>query len=344
MKKSTLLLLFFFLLLCPVSTKAMSVKGKVISPSSVKISLRGKTKYKYWRIRKDVSDPDGGTEKWKTIKTFKTSKKSYLIKKLKKGNYYNFEITFGNKKNGKFKPMRYEYVYNMYTGLSPSWWNDYAGSDAECSPNFIDLWGFNSGDGLPATGIQIYRKVKGGKWTKIKTVKKKDFSFRDKDVKPGKTYYYKLRSYGTYKKKRVYSPWSDTMKKSAINYVGKYTCQLVSPDMESITVKLSSDRYNGELVMDPDGFYFGEDVDWIEQCLTITEISIDGENWTKADKITLKAGESIYLKFEEPQGTHDLREITEISNDYVKYDGWPSFLYLTINGAGSTHHNDEYIH
>lgn len=342
--KKPFLLLLFLLLFCPVSVSAMSVSGKVTSPTSIKISWKGKTKYKYWRIRKDVSGPDSAQLKWKTVKTLKISKKSYVLKKLKKGKFNTYEITFGNKKNGKFKPMEYDYVYNLYTGVSPAWWDDYASSDAERSPAYIDLWGADSGSGLSAKGIQIYRKVKGGKWKKIKTVNKKSFTYRDNNVKAGTTYYYKLRSYGKYKGKTIYSPWSDVMQRSAINQPGQFTNELISSDTDSIEIKLASDKYNGDLVMDPNGFYFKDDEYYEEQALNITKISKDGENWTTPGKITLKAGESIYLKFAEPTASHDLSKVTEITNDYVKYDGWPCFLYLTVNGAATAPHNDEYIH
>ncbi len=61
-------------------------------------------------------------------------------------------------------------------------------------------------------GYQIYRKVSGGKWKKIKTIKKSSkTTYTDKKLKSGKTYKYKIRAYdkvnGTTKK----SSYGDTM-------------------------------------------------------------------------------------------------------------------------------------
>lgn len=47
-------------------------------------------------------------------------------------------------------------------------------------------------------GFEIYRKEKGGKYELIKTKKaSKDnaYTYKDRSIKPGKTYYYKIRSY-----------------------------------------------------------------------------------------------------------------------------------------------------
>ncbi len=47
-----------------------------------------------------------------------------------------------------------------------------------------------------ADGYQIYRKTSGGKWKKLKTIKKtSQTTYTDKSVKSGKTYKYKIRAY-----------------------------------------------------------------------------------------------------------------------------------------------------
>lgn len=337
------LLLLCLLLIFPVRADAASVSGKAASQTSVKISLKGKTQYKYWRIRRIIYGEYGGTSGYKKIKLLKTSTKKYVVKKLKKNTEYSFEIAYGNKKDGKFKPELYDYVYNVFTGISRPSWDDYAASDAKFSTTYIDLWGFRESYGLTAKGIQIYRKVKGGSYKKIKTIKKKSFTFRDKKVKKGKTYYYRMRSYGTYKGKKIYSPWSETLKRFAGNRVGKFTSKIISPDMESVEIKLTSDKYNAALKMSPDAFFFRDGEEEEEVGLKITKYSLDGKAWKKPEKITLKAGQSIYLILE-ANGTQDLRDLEKIESDNVTYDGWPCFFYLDLNGTGSTPHNDEFIH
>ncbi len=337
------LFLLCLLLIIPVRADAVSVSGKVTSQTSVRISLKGKSEYKYWRIRRIIHDKNGGYAGYKKIKLLKTSTKKYTVKKLKKNKEYDFEIAYGNKKDGKFKPEFYDYVYNVFTGVSRPCWHDYASSDAAFSTSYIDLWGFRESEGLAAKGIQIYRKVKGGSYKKIKTIKKQSFTFRDKKVKKGKTYYYKMRSYGTYKGKKIYSPWSETLKRFAGNKVGKFTSKIISSDMESVEIKLTSDKYNSALKMSPDAFFFRDGDEEEEVGLTITKYSLDGKAWKKPEKITLKAGQSIYLILE-TKGMQDLRDLKSIESDYVAYDSWPCFFYLDLNGSGSTPHNDEFIH
>ena len=66
------------------SSSSMKTKAKLASQTSVKISWSGGKKLKYWKIRKAVTNKNGGLVKYKTVKTLKRSKKSYTLKKLKK--------------------------------------------------------------------------------------------------------------------------------------------------------------------------------------------------------------------------------------------------------------------
>lgn len=65
-----------------------------------------------------------------------------------------------------------------------------------------------------ASGYQIYMSTKkNGKYTKVATVKSgKKVRYTKKKLKSGKTYYFKVRAYKTYKGKKVYSSYS-TIKK-----------------------------------------------------------------------------------------------------------------------------------
>lgn len=57
-----------------------------------------------------------------------------------------------------------------------------------------------------AKGYYVYRKVSGGKWKKIKTIKKATtLSYTDKTVKKGKTYTYRIRAYTASGTKSAYS-------------------------------------------------------------------------------------------------------------------------------------------
>ena len=64
-----------------------------------------------------------------------------------------------------------------------------------------------------AKGYVIYRSVSGGSYRKVKTVGKNARSFRDKGLKAGKTYAYKVAAYVTDQKKNICGPKSAAVKK-----------------------------------------------------------------------------------------------------------------------------------
>ena len=62
-----------------------------------------------------------------------------------------------------------------------------------------------------AKGYQIYR-YEGKKWKYLKTIAKSStLTYTDKNVKAGKTYKYKIRSYAVVSSKKIYSPFSSTV-------------------------------------------------------------------------------------------------------------------------------------
>ncbi|MCB6994384.1 hypothetical protein LI177_12935 [bacterium 210820-DFI.6.37] len=69
-----------------------------------------------------------------------------------------------------------------------------------------------------AKGYQIYRAAsKKGKYKKVKTVKKAStIKFVNKKLKEGKTYYYKVRAYGKFSGKTVYSKFSAVKSKKTL--------------------------------------------------------------------------------------------------------------------------------
>ncbi|MCH3954003.1 MAG: fibronectin type III domain-containing protein [Eubacterium sp.] len=63
------------------------------------------------------------------------------------------------------------------------------------------------------TGYRVYRKVKGGKYTKVKTLSKADAaSWTNKGLKKGKTYYYKVRAYKSITSGELWGTSSNTAK------------------------------------------------------------------------------------------------------------------------------------
>lgn len=67
-----------------------------------------------------------------------------------------------------------------------------------------------------ATGYRIYRKTKGGKYAKVKTITKASTSsWTNKGLKKGKTYYYKVRAYKSITSGELWGAYSNTAKAAA---------------------------------------------------------------------------------------------------------------------------------
>ena len=344
----TLLLLVTWLSF-PGTARAASIKikGKLISRTSYKISWSGTKGFTHWRIRRAIIKKNGEQSAYKTIKVLKRTNKSFTVKKMKKDTQYIFEITGGVRKNGKYKPQLYDYFWDVYTGLSRAEWEDYAGSDALCAPTYIDLRGYSQADGMPIKGFQIYRRKKGEKkYKKIATINKKGFPYRDKKVEKGATYHYKIRSYGTYKKKRIYSPFSSVLTRSAINQKGRFLSEKISCTQDELVLKLDSALYNADLTLGAESLYFrGEEEE--EVGLTIKGYSFDNKAWkniSEDGKITLQGGKAVYLKMTSSNGGADMTKVLSLYGDNVIYDRLPCFFGLAIGGEGDTTHNDEFIH
>ena len=330
-----------------VQAASMKTEGALITQTSFEVKWSGSKEYDYWRIRYSEADKTGEYGSYKTVKILTRSIKSFLVKKLKKNTYYTFEITGGTKKGKKYKPLTYDYFWNVYTGISQAEWMDYAASDAPCSPSCIELWGYSEENGLPAKGFQIYRKEKGeSSYTKIETIGKKGFPYKDTTVKKGKTYQYRIRSYGSLNGKTLYSPFSSVLTRSAVNQKGKFRSKKISASKGELVLKLESVSWNADLILKSDSLSVpaGED-DAIP--VVIKEYSTDNKSWrvlSKRSKITLKDGTSIYLRLRPKTKTLSMKKVRSVIGENVTYDNLPCIFGLTVGGNGSAVHNDEYIH
>ena len=356
----------------------ISAKAIAKSQSSVKVTMTKNKHITHWKIRV-ATIPDAGKQQvFKTVKTLKVSTRAYTLKKLKKNTVYNFEIVGCRKVNGKLEGVIYDYT-SAYTGISNVAWDDYASSDAPCSPKFITLTGHTDNDGFSISGLELYQKEKGGiNWKKIANIKKKSFTYKDKNVKGGHTYYYRFRSYGRVKGKKMYSPYSEQLCLSAVNQTGTFKSVLISRDKDSIVVKIKSAKYNGELKLrsrdELQAAPTASEIDDNEGIpVTITAVSDDGKTWTspgEKGKVKLKGGESIYLKLSPAVGSHvdsgnmdsgnmesgngesgneesrntDLSLCSYIGSDGSDYNRLPSYFSLNLEEGGSAWPNTEMIH
>ena len=122
---------------------------------------------------------------YETVKKMKVSKTSYTVNDLEPDSFYYFEIIGCVKTDGKLKGVIYDYLY-CYTGISSVGWNDYASSDAPCSPENITLWFYNYEDGLPAEGFEIYRREDDSEdWTLLATPDISTTEYDDKNIEAG---------------------------------------------------------------------------------------------------------------------------------------------------------------
>ncbi|MCR5338635.1 MAG: hypothetical protein K6E75_08755 [Lachnospiraceae bacterium] len=341
-----------FMLLNPTDTYAAKIKvsGTLKSQTSYQIKLKKYKKITHWKIRM-AKHPEEGKQKFKNVKTMKVSKKSYTIKNLKPDQYYDFEIIGCTKKNGKLKGVIYEYD-SCYTGMSTVSWDEYASSDAPCSPQSISIWGYASDDGFPAEGIELYRRDEGPEgWDLISTVDGRDLRYDDKDVQPGKTYEYRFRSFGTYKGKKLYSPYTDELSRSAVHQTGKFTSSVISQSKSKLVILLTSEQYNGVLEFRADlGLDIGKDMQQLTDYegipLVIEAISKDGQSWTtlkEKEVVKIGGGESLYLKFK-PNGSQNISSGKALGGDGVTYNRLPSIFDLELGGEGKAYMNAEALH
>ncbi len=346
------LIFFACMILHPTDAYAakIKVKGKLKSQTSYQIALKKYKKISHWKIRMSKQTGDG-KQKFKNVKTMKVSKKSYTIKNLEPDQYYDFEIIGCIKKNGKLKGVIYEYD-TCYTGMSTVGWNEYASSDAPCSPQSITLWGYACDDGFPAEGLELYRRDKGNEeWSLINRSNGRELNFEDNDVESGKTYEYRFRSFGTRQGKTLYSPYSDELCRSAVNQTGKYTSSVISHSKSELVILLSSEQYNGELEMRADiGLGIAKNMQQLEDYdgipLLIDAVSSDGKTWRtlkKKELITIGGGESLYLRLK-PNGSKSISSGKVLGGDGVTYNRLPGIFELNLDGEGTAYMNAEAIH
>lgn len=300
----------------PKKGQAMNVKEvTAVNKSKTKIQVKWKLKkkirnkvsqiriYRTTKVNKDLTDRKNLTK----IATLSGKKKSY-IDKVKFNKNYAYEVVAYQKKGKKYKEIGSERCY-AYSGVAKTVWDEYSFCDAMTTPKMIPIKVSMGGLGFRPDGFQIYRSTDGKNFKKLKTIQKKSWllSYKDQTVQSHGTYYYKVRAFRTIGKKKYYGAFSPVEKHSAVNYIGKYSVKLISEEgnaVPSLTVCLTSDAGNGDLVLEKEC--------WGQLCvddsksvtLNLSQYSYDGKTWySLTDKqAVVKPGQSIYLKFEYENG------------------------------------------
>ena len=365
------MLAVFLIGVVPVSAAAKKNYVNITSEIETKTLSATKVKVKWGKHKADKF----------IIYKSKFNKKGYL-------RHRKLKTVSGKKTSAVIKAGKNEYLYlwvkgirkktnTVYTGDAVCWsgiatpaWDDYAYAESGCSPTYIEL-DVLGGGGLKPDGYKVYRKAKGARSYKlIKKIKRKSYQllWKDKTVKTGKAYYYKVSSYRKIGKKVLHSKKSESILRYAVNYNGKYKVSTSQESAEQVsseqnenqmTITLTSDSKNGESVFTMYDLYYGmlflEDPSAKDQLLRykIKEYSLDGETWKEvketSDKIKLKAGKTIYFRLsgeqvDQEQVDFDYYTLGAIELSY-SYRGVPSFLNVpAATGEISSYQDSESIH
>lgn len=358
MKRRFALVISVLLIVClaaavPVFAKAKTYKyisdevaTKTLSKKTVMIKWK-KHKVDKYIIYKTVYKKDGSSKE-KKLKTVSGKKTSAVIK-AGKNEYLSLHIKGINKK----KKIEYHGYTICWTGLATPEWDDYEFAEGKCSPSYIKLE-ILGGGGMKPAGYQIYRKAKGAKsYKKIKTLKtgKYHVYWKDKSVKAGKAYYYKVRAFRKSGKKTWTSKMGESILRYAVHFNGKYQVSS-EKDGDQMTVRLTADPHNGPTVFIRSELYYSlMPTEEEGVCYRISEYSLDGTVWEKTndqyERIDTAAGESFWLRL--TKDTYEEEYYEDLSPGMltmsVSYRGVPCFLDINPDGnTAGTYLDSESIH
>lgn len=159
-----------------------SFKVKLLSGKKVQVSWETVENADGYRVYRKIS---GGS--WERLKEVSASVKSYTDSAVKAGTKYYYRVRA------------------FYKGDKGKIWSKYTSSvsvipKTEAPTVTVKELGYNKiqvtwNTVEDAAGYQIYRKVSGGKWQKLKKVTVPTVSYTDSNVVPGTKYYYTVKGY-----------------------------------------------------------------------------------------------------------------------------------------------------
>lgn len=326
------------------SQKYNTVQATVQSKTSIKLSWKKKLNGKLDIYRCEVRNGKKGT--YRKIASVSGSKKFYVDKKVKYKKTYFYKIVYYSLTN-QSKKKEGTFYASQYTGVERiDWADDNPAYDFAKGPKFIELQIQGELDdndkvlGLRPTGYEIYRKTGDEDYKKIAAVKSKQsyIKYKDKEVKAGKAYYYKVRSFCKLNGKTLYSDYTEELLLTATNKSGKYTIKDVSmTDRQSeFVVALTSDAGNADTVIYGAGS--GLKIKGDHVSVDLTAYSTDNATWVTFDEkqpLTIEGGQTYYLKFKSRDGKA-VADVTLKENTafleivYVKYDGISYFIDMDL--------------
>lgn len=278
---------------------------EVLSKTKIKLNLKLQKKIDGYIVYRSTVYKDGERSARKKLATLPSGTKSFTDKVKYQKRYYYELVAFTQK--GKTKTKKYKDCCYAYAGIAQIIWDEYLHCDAITTPKSIRLLYGGNSEGLFPEKYEIYRSETNSNYKKIATVKAKDnhwaSRYTDKKVKTGASYYYKVRGVKVVGGKKNYGKYSTPMLLSAVNSVGIFQMEVLTPDTETITsldIKLTSDKGNSVLQLDKkyawDAYFWNNTLD---VQLDKYFYSLDGQNWQPFtdEPIIVKPGETFYLRF-----------------------------------------------
>ena len=325
-------------------------------PAVVKCTWKSSLKkIKFYKIIVKELNEDFDPVKTAYKKKVKKAAGTVTLKKLKKNKQYYIYIEAYNKA-GKLQKAEFTF---MTTGVQIPYMDleDVIAAGEEIKVSFF--WANGKKETYSPDKAYLYKKAGDGKWKKIKTFKANksaDASYKDRDIKAGETYSYKVRLSDTItvkgKKKTVYSAYSKVVTKKAMNETGQIRSSFAGTtpkqkEMPLIDLDLEMDKYNYTAVFDFDKAKeacasLDINGDEIGAKYDIAEYGLNGGDWQEAKgKVTVNAGDvfSLRLKLQEGQKLLDFTEDRRIAVYNVEYNGDADYVMSAwpVSGKGNIH-------
>lgn len=305
------------------AAKNMTIKSEVQSTNKIKLTWKKQKGVKGYKIYR-VTEYSNGNSKRELIATLGKKKTSFVDKKVKANQHYNYTIYAYYYKNGKQKNKYQGWTDWVETSLTkPSFdefedWDEGIYEDVKTTPNQIkipigsvdsvigvDVFGSSS---IKPDGIEVFKKV-GKKYVsykkiKIKNKKKKIYYFTDKNVKKGKKYKYKFRTYKKINGKMIYSKKTNAFTVCAMNNYTALDVAITKPfDIQEKTmeISISNNTDYGNFTDFYSIYYYVDDmVTYYSSTFDIVAYSTDQLSWnTEVNTCKIKPGKTIYLRLKE---------------------------------------------
>ena len=361
--------LFVTTLMITVPTEAKASWTYADTYKTIQATVQSKTKIKLsWKkalngrleiYRATVNKGKRG--KYKKIADISGKKKSYVDKVQYKKEYsYKIVLYHWADSSHKKKVKEHTFYTSQYTGMGTLVWDaDTPSSEFDTCSSYIkmdvrvELTEDERSLGFAPTGYKVYRRTVSGDYKKIATVKSKklSFSYTDKKVETGKSYYYKVRAYRELNGETLYSNYTDELKLTATP-TGNYTLQVLTEEGETdeLVMALTSAPDNMRAVLWSTITYSWHETENLwedseEYGMDLKEYSFDNVTWNtyspEKSRIELEPDTTVYLKyqsneFSEPKVRFRVTDVL-ISEIYIcfEYNGIAHYMSIDLKkGTG----------